>query len=329
MANRTVAPVLHSLPIRQRAGERLLAAYWPILLLVAAFVALGVRYSVTTPLFEAPDEPAHYQRVLRSAHGDAAPTLQALDHLAQGPCGSPLYYAIGALLTRHRRRGGHRYEANPMRTRRYARPGNRTPCCTSRTRVALPRRVLAARVALLSVLCAAATVAFVTPSFSDPAGASRPGGGRGCPGGAQPPVPLCQRRRRPTAWPRLGAAALYLAVRTPARPSASIVGGALGLCVGLAASPRWAPRPCCSFPPQVWPARSRGSCPPFEATLRPRPRLRRRPGDLAGGTRESSRSPGLALLPARRRGRPPARRGSPIATAAALFWGLFGGATSR
>ena len=116
MSNLTVAPVLHVIPIRQRAWERVLARHWPILLLTVAFVVLGAVYSVTTPLFEAPDEPAHYRQVVRAAHGEEAaatvlPGPAERETLRQ----PPLYYAVGGLLTRRigLAADGPVYEANP------------------------------------------------------------------------------------------------------------------------------------------------------------------------------------------------------------------------
>ncbi len=89
---------------RGRAWVRIaaVAGHWPIVPIVLLFVGLGVYYSVTVPIFEAPDEPQHYAQVRQQvaagslvAH-DAA--LGAWDHsLTPQP---PLYYAIGALLTR-------------------------------------------------------------------------------------------------------------------------------------------------------------------------------------------------------------------------------------
>lgn len=101
MPNLTVAPILHALPVRQRAWKRVVTYHWPILFIAAAFMVLGVRYSVTTPLFEAPNEPAHYRQVLLTAHGDEAPMPLSPELFGQEALRQPpLYYAIGALLTR-------------------------------------------------------------------------------------------------------------------------------------------------------------------------------------------------------------------------------------
>lgn len=75
--------------------------YGIIALVMAAFVALGVFYSVTTPLFETPDEPWHYRYVKRLADGQGLPPLAiSTDPWEQGEAHQPpLYYALGALLT--------------------------------------------------------------------------------------------------------------------------------------------------------------------------------------------------------------------------------------
>ena len=79
-----------------------LARHWPILLIVPIFVALGVLYSIKVPIFETPDEPLHYAYVLRLAQGQGLPPLAvSTDEWEQGEAHQPpLYYAIGALLTR-------------------------------------------------------------------------------------------------------------------------------------------------------------------------------------------------------------------------------------
>lgn len=167
MSNLTVAPVLHVIPTRQRAWERLLARHWPMLLLTAAFVVLGVFYSVTTPLFEAPDEPAHYRQVLRAARGDAAaatlpPILSETGALRQ----PPLYYAIGGLLTLgiDVAADGPLYEANPHAALGRADvPANKNAVLHLEPE-GLPYRGVSLAMHVLrwfSVLCAAVTVVLV------------------------------------------------------------------------------------------------------------------------------------------------------------------------
>jgi 4-amino-4-deoxy-L-arabinose transferase-like glycosyltransferase len=84
--------------------HRLLAflqRYGVITLIVVAFVALGILYSVTTPIFETPDEPWHYRYVKRLADGLGLPPLSMSgDPWQQGEAHQPpLYYALGAVLT--------------------------------------------------------------------------------------------------------------------------------------------------------------------------------------------------------------------------------------
>ncbi len=70
--------------------------------LLAVYLALGLLYSVTTPLFEASDELWHYPFIKRLADGDGLP-VQTLDQIGpwrQEGSQPPLYYALGALVTR-------------------------------------------------------------------------------------------------------------------------------------------------------------------------------------------------------------------------------------
>ena len=68
--------------------------------LLLAFGLLGTIYSLTTPLFEAPDEPWHYAYVRWLAEGHGLPRLDddasgAYQEVAQ----PPLYYAVAALVS--------------------------------------------------------------------------------------------------------------------------------------------------------------------------------------------------------------------------------------
>lgn len=73
----------------------------PLYFLVAGFAILSLYYSVATPLFEAPDEPAHFDYILYLAQGHGLP-VQSFEHdrviVVQGHH-PPLYYALGALFT--------------------------------------------------------------------------------------------------------------------------------------------------------------------------------------------------------------------------------------
>ena len=69
--------------------------------IVCLFVALGVIYSVASPLFEPSDEHNHYPFVQHLATGGGLPVQRAGEKTLWGPEGSqpPLYYAASALLT--------------------------------------------------------------------------------------------------------------------------------------------------------------------------------------------------------------------------------------
>jgi hypothetical protein len=73
-----------------------------LIVILALYLALAGMYSVTTPVFEASDEVWHYPFVKRLADGEGLPTLSG-DHgdpWRQEGGQPPLYYALGALLTR-------------------------------------------------------------------------------------------------------------------------------------------------------------------------------------------------------------------------------------
>ena len=73
----------------------------PFILILVAFIILGVIYSVTTPIFEASDELWHYPFVEHLATGGSLP-VQDPDNVGlwrQEASQPPLYYAIGALAT--------------------------------------------------------------------------------------------------------------------------------------------------------------------------------------------------------------------------------------
>ena len=84
------------------SGQQVLArprAQRVLLVLMVLYVALGVVYSVVTPLYEAPDELYHYALVRHLAEGGGLPVQ---DPAAPGPWMQeggqpPLYYALAAL----------------------------------------------------------------------------------------------------------------------------------------------------------------------------------------------------------------------------------------
>jgi len=81
--------------------RNLLGEHWPIVSILFAFLILATCYSVVTPVFEAPDEPAHYFYIKYIA--DTA-SLPVITETSEEPWASeghqpPLYYSLGALVT--------------------------------------------------------------------------------------------------------------------------------------------------------------------------------------------------------------------------------------
>jgi len=72
-----------------------------IALILATFIALGITYSVVTPIFEASDELWHYPFVKHLADGNGLPMQDASADQPWRQEGSqpPLYYALSALAT--------------------------------------------------------------------------------------------------------------------------------------------------------------------------------------------------------------------------------------
>lgn len=80
---------------------RVLRAHRAIVVVLTLFIALGVVYSTTTPLFEAPDEQWHFAFVQHVAMGRGLPVQrEPLTHLArQEGSQPPLYYVLAAAAT--------------------------------------------------------------------------------------------------------------------------------------------------------------------------------------------------------------------------------------
>jgi len=72
-----------------------------IIVILAAFFALGITYSTVTPLFEAPDELQHYARIkqLAEAMGLVRLDLDVTQLAHQQRYQQPLYHLLGALIT--------------------------------------------------------------------------------------------------------------------------------------------------------------------------------------------------------------------------------------
>jgi len=94
----------------RKSAPSLIARHWIILAILLAFVMLGNTYRSSTPVFEAQGELWHYAYVSRLAGGqalrlrsgqDLPPLSISDDAWEQGEAPQPpLYYAVGALLTR-------------------------------------------------------------------------------------------------------------------------------------------------------------------------------------------------------------------------------------
>ena len=71
---------------------------WPLLLILALHISLGVAFGLTTPIFEAPDEDAHYLfvRYLQVHHTLPVQDLNPFGPRAHHP---PLYFGLAALIS--------------------------------------------------------------------------------------------------------------------------------------------------------------------------------------------------------------------------------------
>jgi 4-amino-4-deoxy-L-arabinose transferase-like glycosyltransferase len=75
--------------------------HWAIALILTAFIALGITYSLVTPIFESPDEIYHYFFIKHLTDGKGLPVQNPEDPGLWEQEGSqpPLYYLMGALTT--------------------------------------------------------------------------------------------------------------------------------------------------------------------------------------------------------------------------------------
>lgn len=82
-------------------NRRAIPGHRAFLAILGAFIALAIAYSVTTPLFEAPDEQWHYAFVQYVAQGRGLPVQSSNpDHLARQEASQPpLYYLLAAAAT--------------------------------------------------------------------------------------------------------------------------------------------------------------------------------------------------------------------------------------
>jgi len=83
-------------------GPGTIRQHWPIALILAAFLALGIVYDVATPLFEKPDEMWHYPYVKWLGDGQGLPVqdlARTQPLMRQEATQPPLYYVTAALAT--------------------------------------------------------------------------------------------------------------------------------------------------------------------------------------------------------------------------------------
>ena len=65
----------------QGAGSKIqMAKDWPAAAILAIFLVVGTLYAVYTPVWQAPDEPAHYNYIRSLAEGDGFPVLEPGDY---------------------------------------------------------------------------------------------------------------------------------------------------------------------------------------------------------------------------------------------------------
>lgn len=97
----TVPSLASSDTLRRRFTERWHP--WLVASVVALFLALGVVYNVTVPIFEAPDEIQHFYYIKHLADGKGLPVQgspESRQTWAQEGSQPPLYYLLGTLVIR-------------------------------------------------------------------------------------------------------------------------------------------------------------------------------------------------------------------------------------
>ncbi|MFQ5594357.1 MAG: ArnT family glycosyltransferase [Anaerolineae bacterium] len=85
----------------RRSIPHLAQQHAAFILVLVAFLGLGVTYSVVNPIFESPDEVWHYEYVRYLADGHGLPASDLITEMPWRQEGSqpPLYYLLGAALT--------------------------------------------------------------------------------------------------------------------------------------------------------------------------------------------------------------------------------------
>ncbi len=66
--------------MQETKGKVQVARNWPAVAILAVFLIVGMLYSVYTPVWQAPDEPAHYNYIRALAEGDGFPVLEPGDY---------------------------------------------------------------------------------------------------------------------------------------------------------------------------------------------------------------------------------------------------------
>lgn len=86
--------------LQKRRGNRrkVLKQHWPFLVVLAVYFALTFNYSFNVPIWEAPDEPAHfaYTHYIRTQGGPPIQSFEEGKNLVETGHHPPLYYYLGA-----------------------------------------------------------------------------------------------------------------------------------------------------------------------------------------------------------------------------------------
>lgn len=95
------SPILPAGALRRRLPKE--RQSWLLASVIALFLALGIVYNVTVPIFEAPDEIQHFYYIKHLADGKGLPvqgSAESRQAWAQEGGQPPLYYLLGALVIR-------------------------------------------------------------------------------------------------------------------------------------------------------------------------------------------------------------------------------------
>jgi hypothetical protein len=107
-----------------RHAASFLARHWPLLVILATFVALALAYSLATPVGESPDEPTHVEYVLYLLREHSLPVLPIEEEgLAQAKH-PPLYYMAAAAVSAWADMSSLGFVANPHFTFNMEAPGS-------------------------------------------------------------------------------------------------------------------------------------------------------------------------------------------------------------